>query len=165
MKIRALIALSASLFLFACGGDDDGGNADTGVAYMCVGSYANRTYEEFAAGAADTGNCISESDLGAVCDADLTALTGTCALGCSGNDAGLSEIAACTSQCVKNQPATVVDPSDACLGCYLGSVACVFEHCQSQCVPNSTSQACIDCRAAEGCTATFFMCSGLPIPG
>lgn len=164
MKIRALIALSASLFLFACGGDDDGGS-DTGVAYMCVGPYANRTHEAFVAGAADTGMCISESDLGAVCDADIAGLMGTCAFGC--RNAGTNEqISACAMQCVKDQPATVVDPSDACIGCYLGSAFCALMNCQTECVGGGpTSEGCITCRQTAGCTATFYECSGLPVPG
>ena len=71
-------------------------------------------------------------------------------------------LAACTLNCVKDRDDP--DPSDACLNCYLASVACVQMNCLPECLPDPAGAPCLECRETKGCTAAFYDCSGLPEP-
>jgi hypothetical protein len=162
MTKRALIAFTASLFLFACGGDDDDGGGET---FMCIGSYSSMDNHQFAA-AATSGMCVNDSDLVVACAVDLSSIVGLCGAGCyqANPSSTQQELAACTGMCVKNNPATVTDPTDPCLGCYLGSVGCTLQFCSAQCAGGASAPDCVSCRATNNCTSTFYTCSGLPVP-
>jgi hypothetical protein len=148
--------------MFACGGDDDGG----GNGEMCVGAYASIDSEQFAASANSTGACFNESDLLVACVVDLSSIVGGCGLSCFGMNMNATpeELGACTATCVKNSPATVTDPSDQCLDCYVQSVGCTLAMCKNDCLGGASSPSCVQCRATKGCTSAFFTCSGLPVP-
>lgn len=168
MKSHLLIAFTASLFLLACGDDGDDTTPDSSTPAMCVGAgYTSFTPAEFVDGAAASGMCVNASDLNVACTTDLTDVVGDCGSSCFAADPGATEqeLAACVANCVKvDDPRTVVDPSDACLNCYLASVGCTFEFCLAECAGGATLPGCISCRAENGCTSAFFTCSGLPAP-
>jgi hypothetical protein len=54
--------------------------------------------------------------------------------------------------------------SDACGGCYVGSVRCTAVNCLASCAVDAASDACVTCRADNGCVSGFYTCSGLPAP-
>jgi hypothetical protein len=161
MTKHALIAFTASLFLFACG-DDDGGEGP----FMCTGSYVSMTNEQFAASAAASGMCVNDSDLTVACAVDLSSIVGVCGASCyqANPGGGAAALAACTGTCVKDNPATVTDPSDPCLNCYLASVGCTLQFCAAECAGGASAPGCVSCRATNNCTSSFFTCSGLPVP-
>lgn len=165
MNTRLLIAFTASLFLVACGDDGDDGGTDAGGTYMCVAPYASLNNEQFAA-AAGTGMCANASDLELACSVDMPTIVGVCGVSCyQANPSSTEEqLAACTGQCVLENPATVTDPSQGCLGCYLQSVGCTLQNCLNECAGGSTTPGCVSCRADNGCTSAFYTCSGLPTP-
>lgn len=163
MKSHLLIAFTASLFLLACGDDGDDTTPDASMA-MCVGSYAALTPAQFSA-AATTGMCANTADLDLACSVDLSTLVGTCGTNCYlqvGNDEPM--LIACTANCVNEDPLTVTNPSQGCLGCYIGSVACTLQNCIAECGGGASQPGCIACRAENNCTSDFFTCSGLPAP-
>ncbi len=54
--------------------------------------------------------------------------------------------------------------SDDCGGCYVGSVRCTAVNCLASCAVDAASDACVTCRADNGCVSGFYTCSGLPAP-
>ena len=168
-------AVVSVVMAVGCGGDDDddaggagtggtgtGGGAGSGGAGTCKGVYADKTQAQITAEAGD-GECTSATDIAAVCANDINTVAASCGLSCfaqGGDDATQLQ---CNTDCVT--AATDPDPSDACIGCYVQSVACARENCVNQCVSDPTADACIQCRLDAGCTGNFYnSCSGLPLP-
>jgi hypothetical protein len=168
-----IVSATALVFALACGDDDgdtqtddngdDGGGRGGGSGNedpKCKGVYAAWTASELEA-AATAGAC--EDDAAVVCGRDLNFEAGLRGKACfEENPDDSAALAECTLEALKSTGAS--NPSDACLGCYIASLACVQERCLSDCLADPTAQVCIDCRAREGCTQEFFDCSGLPSP-
>lgn len=168
-KASALALFALFPLASACGDDNDenedgnaggsGGGAGASNT-QCVGVYADRTAAELAEQTTE-GACVDDTQ--AVCASDIHTRAGTCGVGCASQGGGEAEQASCTLACLRNSPNP--DPSDACYVCYIESVGCAYTNCFDQCVESPTAPACIACRADEGCTAGFYTCSGLPVPG
>ena len=109
-----------------------------------------------------TGACADDS--AAVCGNDVITQTSMCGQSCfTMYPDNATQRASCTSDCLKGVLTPV--PSDACLACYLGSVDCTARFCLAECLSAGASgPQCISCRLDNNCTATFYACSGLPIP-
>lgn len=162
------LALFALIPLASACGDDDADNGDGNVGgsgggggnMQCVGVYADRTAAELAEQTTE-GACVD--DTRAVCASDIHTQAGTCGVDCANQGGDATEQASCTLTCLRNSPNP--DPSDACYGCYIASVGCAYVNCFDQCLASPTAPGCVACRADAGCTAGFYTCSGLPIPG
>lgn len=176
MKALSLLvpaALAGLIAITGCGDDDDddsgaagsggttGGSGGSGGGGQCKGVYADKTEAELADEAGD-GACTSASDVAAVCANDINTLAASCGLSCFAQGGDEQEQLMCNMTCITGM--TDPDPSSACIGCYLESVACARINCQQQCIADPTSDVCVQCRIDEGCTPGFFECSGLPIP-
>jgi hypothetical protein len=127
---------------------------------MCKGIYYAWNASQLEA-AAMPGAC--REDTAEVCGRDLNTEAGKAGQGCfadfSNDPQGL---AGCVLEALKSSEDP--SPSDACLGCYIASVACVQERCLADCLEDPNSMKCIQCRFDEGCTPEFFACTGLPSP-
>jgi hypothetical protein len=172
LRLRLIpLGLAFLIAPVSCGDDDDdsggagtGGSAGSGGtsgAEQCKGVYADKTESEVAVEAGD-GACTSAADLAAVCANDVNTTAASCGLSCFAQGGDEATQIQCNLSCVTT--ATDPDPSSACIGCYLESVACARENCLDQCLSDPTAPACIQCRADEGCTGGFYTCSGLPLP-
>jgi hypothetical protein len=53
--------------------------------------------------------------------------------------------------------------SDACAGCFDGTVSCTIMNCLNECIADAGSQPCKDCRKTN-CDPAFEVCSGLVVP-
>lgn len=165
LALRGAVALSLLAFALACGDDDEGdpngGNEGGGGAdKQCEGVYAAWTQSELEA-AVTSGACQGGAE--AVCARDLNTEAGICGQTCFGmNMDDPQALATCSLSCLKQGASS--NPSDPCLGCYLASVECVRVNCLEPCLANPAGEPCITCRAEEGCTESFYACSGLPEP-
>lgn len=163
---RVLVPLTALCFAFGCGddespGDDGSGGRPGNDDPQCKGVYSSWTRSELEDAVKPDAAC--SSDAAAVCGRDLNDEAGDCGASCfPANMSDNEALAACTLACVKDRGNP--DPSDACLGCYLLSVACVQMNCLAECLPDPAGTPCIECRETKGCTAAFYGCSGLPEP-
>jgi hypothetical protein len=67
-----------------------------------------------------------------------------------------------TRMCLRDN--SDLDPfTDACLACFLDSADCAREQCLTECL-GGDSDTCDACREENGCTPTYYECSGLPNP-
>ena len=111
---------------------------------------------------AAAGACMNPSDLEAHNAQDIPELVITTAKDCY--LAGNTEDGDYTS-CIKlkiNDPATV-DLTVGCTDCYTETAICAKMYCDIECLGPSVDK-CADCREENGCTPTFYECSGLPQP-
>jgi hypothetical protein len=164
------IALGSVLGLVSCGdskpkkvdGGDAGGGGDAPA--TCMGTFAFATRAQLGAGAKSAGKCASAADLDVICSNDVggrvRALGGACFI--QNPTGGEAALAMCTITALKAD--TVPDPSDACLGCYLGVTGCTLANCRTECAADPTASMCLQCQIAKGCLPTFYACSGLPTP-
>lgn len=94
-----------------------------------------------------------------------------CGLAClaAGADAA---VRTCAVDCITNGKtagATTIeatDLTDECAGCYADVVICAKNNCLVPCLDTSPAgmAACATCRQEKGCTAAFYVCSGLTPP-
>ena len=96
------------------------------------------------------GACTSAADAAITMSKDFASLTADCGQPSLGAQPA-------TKSCIKRGTGL----SDACVVCFDDTVGCVVKNCFNQCIADSGSQACTDCRAATGDPA-FVACSGLP---
>jgi hypothetical protein len=96
------------------------------------------------------GACTNAADLGIVQTKDVKTITADCGKANIGNDTK-------TKACIKMG----TNLSDPCVTCFADTVSCVINKCLNQCIADSNSQMCTDCRAAN-CDPAFEACSGLP---
>lgn len=158
--VRLLLSMAALGLAAACGDDDDD-NGDVVEETQCRGVYAGWTEDQLSDATAEGGACKEDTE--AICSRDMNAAAGECAQACfiqHGND--MQALIACAFQCVKQ--GSTIEPSDACLSCYLTAVLCAQQNCLEECLADTGSSSCIQCRAEEGCTGDFLDCSGLPNP-
>lgn len=98
----------------------------------------------------------------------VTRLAEECALpGCSeevgdvvvdASEQNVNALVTCIIDCVQLE----VDLSDDCLSCYAGVVVCAVNDCLVECAEDTSSEACVDCRA-ENCDPAFTECAGTPM--
>jgi hypothetical protein len=155
----------------AGGGGDEQGDASAGGGAQCAsdGIFAEFTASDLEANVADTGACISTTDVDEVCETNPSATAANSGTTCALN--GLSGEA--FTECVVNgtEDGTVegildvsTELSEACAGCYADAVNCSKDNCFSECVGKGGSEECQTCREEQGCNEAFFSCSGLPRP-
>ena len=158
-----LVATTVALSVVACGSDStpsSGGGAGAPAAGQCVGSYADYTTDGLVAKHDDTKGC-SADDAAIVCANDLVVITGACGKACLGMGDDAAQ-AVCVGNCIDKKLAKPL--TTACTECYEADVECARKNCLFACGLNPTSENCAVCRAAKGCAAAFYECSGLPAP-
>jgi hypothetical protein len=96
------------------------------------------------------GACTNAADLGIVQTKDVKTITADCGKANIGQDAKVKA-------CIKMG----TNLSDPCVTCFADTVSCVVNKCLMQCITDTNSQACKDCRATN-CDPAFVACSGLP---
>ncbi|MEC9073282.1 MAG: hypothetical protein VX938_12910, partial [Myxococcota bacterium] len=133
----------------ACSDDDDCCSGDCGEGGLCV-----------AATPPPGGQCDNEADLAVVATKDIDAIAGDAALACLSDPENTE---ACVEATLMSED---VGLSAGCAGCYSALVTCSVENCIVECVnPNPDGgplgDECTCCRDENGCTDTFYTCSGL----
>ncbi len=160
-------AVAAALALAGCSSDSDaggnpGGSAGAG-AMQCVGLYAGVSAADFDDQTTSGKGC--STDIAPICSNDVTALVGTCGKTCFLQAASDDDSqAACVAPCIMQAVTMPKMLSDSCIDCYVQDVACARDLCLSTCGITPGSAECAQCRAANGCAASFYNCSGLPVP-
>jgi hypothetical protein len=131
------------------GGDGDftGGDGDAGRTNIpCV-----------AATDATDPVCVNETDCASVEDGTFRATAKDCLLN---NCLGDSDQAGCVAECLVHQIGVTLE----CSTCYGGSAECSAANCLGQCAADGDAPQCTECQAENGCTQSFFACSGLALP-
>jgi hypothetical protein len=167
-----MIPLTALALAIACGDDDgddatdsgdDGSTGGTGGGEQsptCKGIYFQWNASQLEA-AATTGAC--QEDTAEVCGRDLNTEAGKAGQACFADFPNDQQgLAGCVLDALKASEDP--SPSDACLGCYIASIACVQERCLAECLGDPNDMKCVQCRFDKECTQEFFACSGLPSP-
>ena len=143
----------------------DAGPADTGPAAPADAGPATPVD----AGPPGEGACTNEADMAArdiinASDNDMGEISKTCGLGCFQSEgANFSED--CVNNCIREAVESAV--SDACIGCYTGSVMCTKDNCLFQCATNPDAPGCVSCqcggnRTQTNCYEVYARCSGIP---
>jgi hypothetical protein len=101
------------------------------------------------------------------CGTILQGLLG-CALAVppSCTDEQIDELATCVEDCTQDTIAGITGGdmlTDDCIGCYGASVSCGAAACATECVDDTTSDGCVQCRCNAGCTPAFDVCSGFSL--
>jgi hypothetical protein len=184
-RLPLLLALIGSLAAAGCGDDekkdDDGGDdmagdgdgdVDAGppVGGTCAadGTFVGHTAEEvFALAMMKTeGACRSMVDSYEACATNPSGLAGVAGRACltAGAMPGPQ-----FDECVKNGEGDIKGIkdgaprlSDACTTCYVDAVNCSRENCTLECIDPENVEGCATCREDNGCTSTFYTCSGFP---
>ncbi|MBI5532466.1 MAG: hypothetical protein HY898_07115 [Deltaproteobacteria bacterium] len=100
---------------------------------------------------AGSGACTNTADLAIIQGStDFQTKVGDCAKSNMGADPA-------TKNCIIQQTGI----SDACATCFGAEIKCAASKCMVQCIADSNSQPCKDCRA-QNCDPAFTVCSGLP---
>ncbi len=170
--MSTLSSVVFALFLAAACADDDepvngnmGGKGGVGGVGggsndpACKYPYTDLTKSKIKA-KTTSGACVDDTD--AICGANMVAVTGQCGVACNSQSTDPLTVAACTKDCI--QEAVTPKPSDECTNCYVADVGCSIQNCLTDCAAGPTD-ACNACRLEKGCTAAFYGCSGLPVPG
>lgn len=168
---RHILALSCVLIpvaLIACGssgggtGGSGGGTGGGGTttassssSSTTTSSSSSTTTSSSSSGSAGN-NCTNSADLSIIQSQDIPTIAGNCG---KTNIATQDQIAPCIVDATKADGGTGL--SDACAGCFADTVKCAISKCLTQCLSDSNSQACKDCRA-QNCDPAFYACSGLP---
>jgi hypothetical protein len=146
-------ALSLVLFpaalLVGCGGGDDEETNDDG------GGRSNIECVE-ADGVTDAV-CVNDTDCSSVEDGSHRATAKDCLLNdCADED----DQATCVANCL----VMVNGASQECADCYGTSAECSSDNCFTECATDGDSPGCVSCQEENGCSGTFFSCSGLKNP-
>ncbi len=183
-RILAPLALVST---FAFTGCDDGESSSTPVADTSTAADTEAPADDAAAPADDaaapggdaeapaptTNACTNEADLAIIQNVSYDPVAKATACGLDNVSLALGGdidgFTAAAETCMKDDAykgdakfAFVL--SDACGGCYVGSVRCTAVNCLSSCAVDAASEACVTCRADNGCVSGFYTCSGLPAP-
>lgn len=146
----------------AGGGDGGDGGAE------CKGTYAGFTAGDIQANAKSEGACITAAQVAQICTVDpvrQAAMAGaTCfiALNKRGDALRTCTIEGDSSIDLQGINDVAPDLTNACMACYADAVVCAAAECVSECAADPESQDCDECRETQGCTPTFYTCSGLP---
>lgn len=148
--IRA--ALSITLFpaalLAGCGGGDDEETEDQG---------GRSNIECVEADGVTDAVCVNDTDCSGVEDGSHRATAKDCLLNDCGEE---TDKASCVADCI----VTVNGATQECADCYGTSAECSSDNCFTACATNGDSPGCVSCQEENGCTSTFFSCSGLKNP-
>ena len=154
---------TAALWVVGCGSDSTSGAAGTNSNSQCVGTYADFTASVFADKTAKGKGC--SADAPTVCSNDLTKLVGDCGKNCAlTGGADDAAQASCVVACLADKISMPKPLTDACTNCYVDDVACARNSCYGECAFAPTSPVCTKCRIDKGCAASFYGCSGVPVP-
>lgn len=149
-------------------GRDAGGGGADGTA--CTGTFEGYTATDIlmALGEDPEGACVTEAQVEEVCAVSPDRQAGIAGRACFLAGEEGDDLIACTieggagTDGVRDVASNL---SDDCLRCYAEAVRCSAEsRCAAPCAVDVNSEACITCRAEEGCTGGFYDCSGLPTP-
>lgn len=158
---------AAGLWVVGCGSDSTdtgpGGAAGANSAAQCVGTYADLTASAFDAKNSSSKACATDAPT--VCSNDLTKIVGDCGKNCaltSGPDDAVQ--ATCVVACLADKVSSPKPLTEACTTCYVDDVACARNNCYGECAFAPTSALCTKCRVDKGCAASFYGCSGVPVP-
>ena len=155
-------------------GAADTGTADTGVVADAGEAPVDDAGEAPAAdaGPAPTNACTNDSDMAGVQatyanDASAADIASACGLQCF-QAMGMALSNECVGDCMRT--GTNSDISDACMGCFGGSVVCTVANCALACAADPASAACGACRcgdnpASVNCVDVYSTCSGIPATG
>jgi len=129
---------------------------------------------------APTNSCTNGADLAIIQsgDKDPSAKAAACGMSCIDKLlVSLDSFETCVQDCMLNATLTGYEfaVSTECTNCYSKSVRCTGKFCglndpNKSCVPTNfggkgdDSADCTECRADNGCTSSFFTCSGLTPP-
>ncbi len=176
-KTSFMFVIALGLLGAACGEDDSGTDTDMdpidGDTGQCVGSYQGFTAQQITDNITNPmAACANPADIEGVCELDPATKAAevgrACFIAYVGDDSLSDEEKAkktgdCALNGVRTQPGLkdmLKTMSEDCLNCYIGTVVCAAQKCISTCVAGG--EPCDQCRQEEGCTPTFFACSGLP---
>lgn len=157
MKKFALVGLVAlgllTFNLVAC----DGGGSGDGDGDAGDGDGDARTNIPCVAAEGVDAACVNDTDCPAVEDGSYRATAKDCLLNnCLGED----DQATCVSDCLVEELAVTAE----CSTCYGTSASCSADNCLGQCAADGDAPKCTECQAENGCTQSFFACSGLAVP-
>ena len=179
---KTMIVACCTAFLLACappagsggsGSDAGAAPADTGFAAPADTGPAAPADTGPAtpvdAGPPGEGACTNEADEAAratinASDNPMAEISKTCGLGCFQSE-GANFGEDCVNNCIRE--ATEGAVSDACIGCYTGSVMCTKDNCLFQCATNPDAPGCVSCqcggnRTQTNCYEVYARCSGIP---
>ena len=152
-------AALATLAVVGCGSDSNGAKP-TPAPSQCVGVNAEFSASTF------TSTQACKSDTATICGNDLPTIAGKCGASCFAAGGDDPTQASCVASCVNDGlSAGSAAIGAACMACYTGDVECARKNCAVMCGLAPTSDNCATCRITNGCTAGFYECSGLPLPG
>jgi hypothetical protein len=145
---------------------------DTGMT-MDTGAVADAGEEPVVdAGPAVTNACTNDSDMAGVQatyadGASAADIASACGMQCF-QAMGMALSNECVVDCMRT--GTNSDISDACMGCFGGSVVCTVANCALICAADPSSAECAACRcggnpASVNCVDVYSNCSGIPATG
>jgi hypothetical protein len=135
----------------ATGGGGTGGTATGGTGGTATGGGGTGGASTCGMPGPEMDACLDDADQAIVMDMtkDLGKISGDCAK---------ANLADCQKAYDCIQMGTGF--TDECTTCFNNNVQCVIANCIGECISDSNSQPCLDCRA-EKCDPAFAMCSGL----
>lgn len=144
-------------FFVACdGGSDEGEPSGDGDGDM-GGDTSVPVVECVPAEGVTDAVCVNDTDCPFIDENVLRPTAKDCLLNSCLN---ASDQASCTADCLVDE----LGATPECAACYGISGACSSENCLSECFADIYAPECIDCQAENGCTQSFFACSGLAEP-
>lgn len=123
----------------------------------CGGSHCLETLAEVKAGASADSVCKKDEEFERFCSLSAVQITEMCAQANYGG--GAPAIKTCVAEML---PAY----TPPCIDCYVASALCAASNCLVECLGNSHTDACDNCRFDKGCIGGFYTCVGYknPIP-
>ena len=102
-------------------------------------------------GGTGSGACTNAADQEIIGSTDVAAEARTCGLAAIGKPPGSA------TPCI----VAATGLTEACAGCYGGTVDCTIANCIGDCAADPSGQPCSDCQVEKGCIAAFEECSGV----
>jgi hypothetical protein len=123
----------------------------------CGGSHCLETIAEVKAGASAGSACKKDEEFEQFCSLSAVSITEMCAQANFGS--GAPGIKSCVA-------AMLPAYTPGCVDCYVASALCAANNCLVECLGNSHTDACDNCRINSGCIGQFYTCAGYknPIP-
>lgn len=161
LRLRGLALLGVfsvgCLFVACDGGSKEESPSGDGDGDMGGETSARANIECEPAEGATAAACVNDTDCDFVEDGTFRATAKDCLLNsCLGN----SDEGGCTADCMVEE----ISSTPECSACYGASAACSSENCLSECFADADSPECVSCQGENGCTESFFACSGLAEP-
>lgn len=123
----------------------------------CGGSHCLETLAEVKANATATSVCKKDEEFEQFCSLSAVTITEMCTQ--THYASGAPGIKPCVA-------AMLPAYTSACIDCYVSSALCAANYCLVECLGNSHTDACENCRINNGCISGFYDCAGYknPIP-